>query len=56
MYDTAALAREALVKKYEMGDDALFVQIRELKKIGVDLEAWSKELNHHIVFHIDKER
>ena len=56
VYETTASAREALVKKYEMRNDALFVQLRELKKIGVDLEAWAQEPGPHLVFRVPQDK
>lgn len=56
VYEAAASAREALVKKFEMHNDALFVQLRELKKIGVDLEAWAQEPGPHLVFRVPQDK
>jgi hypothetical protein len=56
LYDTCAVAIDELVNKYEMRDDSTYVILRELLKIGVDVEAWNKEPRKQLVFHIDKER
>ncbi len=56
LYDTTAVAIDDVVNEFEMRGDATYVLLRELLKIGVDVEAWSKEPRKQLVFRIEKER
>lgn len=52
-YESCAKNREDLIRKYEMQDDAKFVCVYNLKKIGVDVEEWSRQLPAHLKVRVE---
>ena len=53
-YDCVAESREALLRHYEMQNDAEFILLHKLRDIGVDVRAWSDAQPRHTVIHVDQ--
>lgn len=51
-YDCVAESREALLRHYEMQNDAEFILLHKLKEIGVDLKKWDAEQKQHVTIHV----
>lgn len=47
-YKNFFLARNELLERYEMPDDIPWLCSRELKKLGIDLEEWEKEIKEDV--------
>lgn len=52
-YDCVYQNREALLRRYDMHDDAEFILLHKLREIGVDVQKWSADQKQHVTFRVD---
>ena len=51
-YDCVYQNREALLRRYDMHDDAEFILLHKLREIGADVRKWSEEQTEHVTFRV----
>lgn len=51
-YDCVYNNREALLRRYDMHDDAEFILLHKLREIGVDVQKWSADQKQHVTFRV----